>query len=121
MMIYADYDYYLNTYGGTKIDDEDMFRRIADIASSEMALYAPGITEATDAVKKCCCEIADVICSYEASMGSARIQSEKVGNYSVTYASSSSMNVQRNEDIQSIIIRRLMNTGMMYRGIFLAE
>ena len=120
-MIYADFDYYTNTYGGTKIDDDDIFRRIADIASSEMSMYAPGITEATDEVKKCCCEIVDAICSYEALRENSRIQSEKVGNYSVTYASPSSLSVQRNEEIQSIISRRLMNTGMMYRGIFLAE
>lgn len=120
-MIYADFDYYLNTYGGTKIDDDDIFRRIADIASSEMSMYAPGITEATDEVKKCCCEIVDVIYTYEAYRDSSRVQSEKVGNYSVTYASSSSITIQRNEEIQSIIIRRLMHTGMLYRGIFIAE
>ena len=121
-MIYADFNYYLNNYGGTNISDEQQFRRFASAASSEIDSVTFGNVSLSDAVKQCCCEIVDIIYDYESTSGkSIMYESEKVGDYSVKYLSGTLRNAKKSEDIYAIINRRLMSSGMIYRGVSITE
>ena len=106
-MAYADYDFYKNTYKG-KLSGED-FEILSERATvlidgyTDFFIVRHGGIEALPAdlalrVKKCCCALAEVVKS--AGNGSSGIvTSEKVGDYSVTYASSTVTYGQKLESI----------------------
>lgn len=137
-MVYAGYDYYFyGPYHGTL--DAEGFARLAIRASSYIDYVtqnrAKGFAD-SDAVKMCCCALADqykVIEDAEAlargsvsagaASGGAEIQSETVGGYSRTLRSGgdsaiSAMKVAAEAKIAMADIAReyLANTGLLYRG-----
>ena len=87
-MAYADYDFYKNIYRGTLSEAE--FARLSERASdyidsrTEYILKKAGISdEMSERVQKACCALADTIRGNK--RGGVKT-SEKVGNYSVSYA-----------------------------------
>ncbi len=87
-MAYADFDYYKNVYRGTLSEAE--FARLSERASdyidgrTQYILKKAGITvDMEERVKKACCALAETIRSNE--KGGVKT-SEKVGDYSVSYA-----------------------------------
>lgn len=87
-MAYADFDYYKNVYRGT-LSEAD-FTRLAERASdyidgrTDYILKRAGISEnMEERVKKACCALAETIHGNE--KGGVKT-SEKVGDYSVSYA-----------------------------------
>lgn len=87
-MAYADYSFYKNVYRGTLSEAE--FARLSERASdyidsrTEYILKKAGISdEMSERVQKACCALADTIRGNE--RGGVKT-SEKVGNYSVSYA-----------------------------------
>jgi len=119
-MAYADYAFYVETYRGGSIAESD-FARLAQRASEVIdqvtfARAAPVVTAATDTatigkIQMATCAVAEEIQAGEAAGGA--IQSERVGNYSVTYAAQKS-----NEARQADAARRyLWNTEIMFRGL----
>lgn len=93
-MAYADYDFYLNTYFGNAVSEED-FPRLSERASDDIRAATQGISDRVDgrqleAVKKASCAIADVLLDEEimtASVysGGAQVSSETVGGWSRSY------------------------------------
>lgn len=93
-MAYADYDFYLNTYFGNVISEED-FPRLSERASDYIRAATQGISDRVEerqqeAVKKASCAIADVLLDEEiitASVysGGVQISSETVGGWSRSY------------------------------------
>ena len=71
------------------------------------------ISEVTDNIKNCCCEVAESFYKQDNDKG---ITSEKVGNYSV------SKNVKSGADYSSdrtgIIRSYLLDTGLLYKGVY---
>lgn len=66
-MIYADYDYYVNSYFGRSIQEDD-FLRFALRASQYIDYITMGKAEARadlEAVKMCCCALAEKYQSIE--------------------------------------------------------
>ena len=118
-MAYADYAFYSSTYLGTAIASAD-FPRLAARASAVIDRITFGraaavITAETPAatvtaIKNAVCAVADEIQKSEASGGA--VQSERVGNYSVTYLSQKS-DEKRQIDAAALY---LWNTDLMYRG-----
>ncbi len=100
-MVYADYEFYTNTYFGRAISEAD-FPRLALRGSQYIDYITQGRAEARaglEAVKMCCCELAERYQSIEAaqelaqkslSAGSSglEVQSETVGSWSRSYRSS---------------------------------
>lgn len=96
--IYADYDFYLNTYFGNAISEED-FPRLSTRASDYIRSVTNGISDTVDgwqleAVKKASCAVADVLLDDEimttgAFSGEQTVSSETVGGWSRSYGSSS--------------------------------
>lgn len=136
-MVYADYEYYTNTYMGTAIK-EDEFPRLALRASSYLDYYTQGRAEAhsdLDAVKMCCCALSEQYQSIETAQALAQkslavaaesgmeLQSETVSAWSRSYRSGgeSAQNALKTAaDGKSLLgeISRqyLSNTGLLYRG-----
>ena len=86
--MYADYDFYLNSYFGNAISEED-FPRLSERASDHIRAATQGISDRVDgwqleAVKKASCAIADVlldesILTASVYSGEAQVSSETVG------------------------------------------
>lgn len=119
-MAYADYDFYLNTYFGNVISEED-FPRLSERASDYIRAVTQGISDQVDgvqleAVKKASCAIADVLLDEEimtASVysGGAQVSSETVGSWSRSYRAPT-LSVAEAENIRS----RKVDALMMYLG-----
>lgn len=119
-MAYADYDFYLNTYFGNVIAEED-FPRLSERASDYIRAATQGISDRVDgwqleAVKKASCAIADVLLDEEimtASVysGGAQVSSETVGSWSRSYRAPT-LSVAEVENIRS----RKADALMMYLG-----
>lgn len=96
--MYADYDFYLNTYFGNSISAED-FPRLSTRASDYIRAATKGVSDSADgwqleAVKKASCAIADALLDEEimtasAFSGEQTVSSETVGGWSRSYGSSS--------------------------------
>ena len=93
-MAYADYDFYLNEYFGDAVAEED-FRRLSERASDYIRTNTRGVSDKVDgwqmeAVKKCCCALADIlldesIMTARAFSGEQSVSSETVGGWSRSY------------------------------------
>lgn len=127
-MIYADYDYYRDEYGGGLIPESD-FRAAAGKASERIDSVTFGrlengvSDEYSEKVKRCCCELAENIHKYgnTAVAESGAVSSEKIGGYSIEYQSTAEQisAVSALDDVCDDIIRRhLGRTGLLYRGIY---
>lgn len=96
--MYADYDFYLNTYFGNAISAED-FPRLSERASDYIRAATRGLSDTVDgwqleAVRKASCAVADALLDEEimtagAFSGEQAVSSETVGSWSRSYGSSS--------------------------------
>lgn len=96
--MYADYDFYLNTYFGNAIPEED-FPRLSTRASDYIRSMTQGLSDTVDgaeleSVKKASCAIAEALLDEEimtasAFSGEQNVSSETVGGWSRSYGSSS--------------------------------
>jgi hypothetical protein len=136
-MVYADYDFYANTYFGRAIAEAD-FPRLALRGSQYIDYITQGRAEARaglEAVKMCCCELAEKYQTIETAQELARknlsagaadgleVQSEAVGSWSKSYRSGgdsaqSAANAAREEEaaLYSIAQRHLAFTGLLSRA-----
>lgn len=131
-MIYADFDYYVNTYMGNAIADDE-FPRMAAKASRFIDYITTNRAEAQadlDAVKNCCCELAEQYQLMELAQTASRevlsgdavdVKSESVGSWSRTYGSAADNAATITEKAQAklaaIAYRYLTGTGLLYRGV----
>lgn len=96
--MYADYDFYLNTYFGNAISAED-FPRLSMRASDYITSVTKGLSDTVDgwqleAVKKASCAVAEALLDEEIMTagvfsGEQAVSSETVGSWSRSYSSSS--------------------------------
>ncbi len=119
-MIYADFNFYSAEFLGNKIPEEN-FDFYALRASEELDSRTFGrIGEVTPDIKKACCGVAEVLYSEGISISNSenRINSEKVGDYSVSYFEPSE-NYEKtvNKKINSELKKYLGNTGLLYGGV----
>lgn len=132
-MVYADYDYYKNTYLGNAISEDD-YTRLA-LRSSQYIDYITRNKSQADmeAVKMACCAIAEQYQMIDAAQNLARkgltesdgkeVQSESVGSWSKSYRSAGdsaqAVLATKNSEqasLYSIALQYLANTGLLYRG-----
>lgn len=107
-MEYLSYSDYAVAYN-ENIDEKE-FNRLSGIAKSSVDFYTFNrIDYVTKEVKAC---MGELIHFLENSFQDGKeITTEKVANYSVTYA-----NVSKDKEVRDIIKRHLLHTGLMYRG-----
>ena len=113
-MPYADYDYYVNSYGGNAIAEMD-FTRLSRQASAYLdALTLDKITgdwKTDERVKDACCAVADIYAWRERG---GEVSSETNDGASVTYVTSGKTIEQQAANAAALY---LANTGLLYRGI----
>lgn len=120
MAVYADFTFYSEQFLGIAIAESD-FARLAMLASKwidELTLgrAAPIVADETaeatiTAIGMATCAVAEELHALESAGGA--VQSERVGNYSVTYANPPSQSRQ----LASVARRFLWETDLMYRGL----
>lgn len=112
--MYVDYIYYSQTYQG-KVKEEN-FTPLSIKAQALVDYYTFNrIKNVTEKVRFAVCELVDVINQKEIN-DTKGIQSEKVGSYSVTYASTEEIKVQYNQDVKRILYKYLPSE-LLFRGI----
>ncbi|HAG04042.1 MAG TPA: hypothetical protein DCG28_01265 [Lachnospiraceae bacterium] len=120
--LYADYNYYYTNYlvssNGMPSIFFDEFDHWGNKASSYINLYTHGNIgeEIPDEVKKCCCELAELLYKYEHTPAISGVTSEKVGDISKTYDNSETAVKSLSTQIKNIIYTWLANTGLLYQG-----
>lgn len=114
-MVYADYAYYTENYllGKEAVIPTASFSFYANKASRIIDRATWNRATDTDPVKQCCCELAEQC--YNEDIAKDKPQSEKVGDYSVSYSASSYEDNQKAQ--QAIIRRHLADTGLLYCGV----
>lgn len=126
MAAYADYEFYTDTYLGAAIAQAD-FDRLALRASE--AIDAMTFQRAVDVTDEdvvelrsmATCAVAETIQEIEKAGGAVGIQSERVGNHSVTYTTGSAMQQTTPERLLSAAKTYLLSTGLLYRGFLEGE
>lgn len=136
-MVYADYDFYANTYFGRAIAEAD-FPRLSLRGSQYIDYITQGRAEARadlKVVKMCCCELAEQYQTIETAQALAQkslaagaesgqeLQSETVAAWSRSYrsggdsAQSAAQAAAANKaELYAIAQRHLAWTGLLYRG-----
>lgn len=129
--MYADFSFYQSHYYNSITTEAD-FNRLATRASDYIdyltAGKAAGYTAETapaaglDALKKCCCELADQFQVIEnandyARSGDGKIASETVGSHSRSFRSGADIVTEQQEQLRRIARQYLSRTGLLYGGI----
>jgi hypothetical protein len=118
-MAYADYTYYTGTYLGEDIPSAS-FARLSARASQKIDRLTFGRAaddeDYTDEIKMAMCAVADTLYSYEQGGSVSGIQSERVGDLSVTYAGTSSKQMPITAQCRQAAVEYLGSTGLMYAG-----
>ena len=126
MAAFADYTYYLDTYGGSVIPAEAFEKAMRD-ASREVNRYTLERAEAVlaansdlsliEKIKFAACAVAEVIYQYGNQLMARRdIASESVGDHSVSYLSTDQLRANEVHAISETIEGYLGLTGLMFLG-----
>lgn len=118
MTNYADYTYYTETYKGAVIDAAS-FDLYAAKATQTIKLHTFNrINEDNipEEAKMCCSELAEAVYKHDKIKDNGNIASEKVGEYSVSYADKEKTEQLYRSKCHEIIYRWLGMTGLLYRG-----
>ncbi|MBO5198055.1 MAG: hypothetical protein J6B85_05985 [Lachnospiraceae bacterium] len=124
MRIYADDTFYQESYlEGRQPVIRTGFSFYVREASRILDQYTFGrlneLDEVPDDVKLCCCELAEL--GYRQDERERQTEggktSEKVGTYSVTYASEQTAEQETASGIRCILAKWLGNTGLLYQGV----
>lgn len=119
--MYADYEYYTDTYIGGALTEEE-FAQASTRASSFLDYFTRNKAKdyTGDELKMCCCALAEqyqIIENAQAqSMSGGELQSQTVGSWSKTYRSGTETAETAREALAGIATRYLAHTGLLYRG-----
>lgn len=127
-MSYITYAYYTDTFHGSKLSasnfdeyalrasatiDQLCFDRVADIIDDGTE------TEDIEKIKLATCAVADALLTSDGEGSSGEVQSESVGQYSVTYVAGSTKSPTRKlQDTAKLYLGR---TGLMFPGFYIGE
>ena len=120
-MVYVEYGYYKDEYGGTAIPEHD-FPQIARIASKHIDNFTFDRLVGMDiaqypSVQACTCEMAELIYETKRPGKGKEKKSENIDGYSVTYVTEATdgkiMELILKEKLYSIAEFYLMNTGLL--------
>lgn len=110
-MVFADYDYYVNEYGG-KLAGQDEFERYIQFASAYIQMITFGRAKncGLDAVKDAACAACEVFVKRNAGNG---IRSENTDGYSVTYEECDPAVLKG--ELKGVVRGYLEHTGLLNR------
>lgn len=115
--MYADFDYYAHTYGGTVIDSADFgyYERKAEKYINTVTFGRVSEDNLSDDIRDAVCEVAELYFDKKSSSASKGIASEKIGDYSVSYSDSLS-GEKFSRALYDAAKEHLADTGLLYRG-----
>lgn len=128
---YVDYNWYSDNYllGRDPVIPENIFDYYATIASAEVknvVTIGTDMTNPIDEVKAATCEVAEVLCQMDGKSNQDEgavtvpvgVSSEKVGEYSVSYAGNNFTDkaAEKRYRVHSAMAKWLGVTGLLYRG-----
>lgn len=124
MRIYADYEYYADTYKGTVIPEEAFPEAIREASAFIREITHDRIDEVTDDVRDAACSVAEVryLESEAQSQGndSWEVKSENTDGYSVSYVTEGKDGETREETVRRKMYlaarKYLIHTGLLYAG-----
>lgn len=121
MSAYADYEFYTDTYGGSEITETE-FPRLVNQASAYIDLLtfnrAADDEDNTVSIQMAACSAAETLKKQEEG---GELQSERVGNFSVTYANTPDKELSIKSKVEQAIRLYLGNTDLMYKGFATGE
>lgn len=122
-MAYADYAFYTATYGGASIEQSEFARLINQASAYIDALTFDRAGDVEDAatltkLKYAACAAAETIKKQEQG---GELQSERVGNFAVTYADTPTARLSIEAKITQAVKIYLSNTELLYRGFASGE
>ena len=115
------YEFYTEKYldGKEAVLDAASFSRWERKASNMVRNMTFGNIDETgdipEQVQMCVCEVAEVLVKQEKRAEHDGVTSEKVGDYSVTYAAQTKSD--RQNEISSVVREWLQDTGLLYCGV----
>ena len=120
MTVYADSDFYTREYlgGRAAVIPSAYFPFYARKASSYIDQYTFDRIGNTvpEAVRLCCCELAETLYRFDNSPSLNGVSNERVGDISVTYESAELKRQNLPKTIKGVISSWLACTGLLYRG-----
>lgn len=120
MTAYADYNFYQSEYlsGKAAVIPSEAFGHYAKKASAHINQHTFGdIGEnVPEAIKLCCCELAELFYKSESSPTADGLVNEKVGDFSRSYESGTTAIKELPRQISGIIRSWLADTGLLYHG-----
>ena len=122
-MSFATFDFYLAEYGGRKLNEYDFggyANRASDYIDYVTLGRAAAYNDAKDALKKCCCALADQMeenDAIRAEVSAGAVASETVGAHSVSYRSIADLKAEQKKALDEIVSMYLLPTGLLYRGV----
>lgn len=116
-MPYVTYEWYADTFIGGSIPSFEDFQRVLPEAEAYIDYITRGrIAEATEAVKKATCAVAEVIYK-QANDDAPTVTSESVGNHSKSYANKTKSTAEREAEKASKAKLYLSRSGLLYGGM----
>lgn len=120
-MIQVDYEFYMETYAGQIIPDEQAFKQPIMKANIylDQCLHRKPEENEEQLVKLCLCEVSDLIYQEDSQRqehGGRKIQSENTDGYSVSFVDSGEEELL-NRKLYDVIHRYLSRTGLLYLGV----
>ena len=116
-MAYADYAYYVDTFRGNQLSEQE-FAFFAERAADWIDYLTDGKADGngpySEKIKKACCAIADVVFVNETKGGG--IVSASNDGYSESYANPNSQQTAE-QRVLNVARRYLSGTGLLYRGV----
>lgn len=120
MTVYADYAFYERQYlcGRAAVVSSAVFPFYVRKASRCIAQYTHDNigADVPDAVRLCCCELAELLYQRSNAPAASGVTNEKVGDVSVSYESAEAVRQALPKEIKSVIYSWLADTGLLYRG-----
>lgn len=119
--MYADYEYYKNSFAGTLIPAEE-FSSLANKAERYVNyLTMHRITEVTDEVKNAVCAAAEAVYEIQRQYEGIPkgVKSENTDGYSVSYADFDidKFRQQERQAMYEAVRQELCGTGLLYQGV----
>lgn len=121
-MIYADFEYYINMYGGTALNNE-AFSNLAKRASAYVDYITMGKAANmpdNENIKMAVCALSEIYQvienAHSSVMDGKEISSQSVGSWSATYRSGADISEEYEKKLRLVANKYLMSTGLLYRG-----
>lgn len=116
----ATYEYYRNTYQGTKYDNEAQYNKAEKRAELELSKYIDITAEPlSDNVVNCCCSLVDILAACDSVQDTLikGVSSESVSGYSVSYSNTFQISAGIRKRIRDEIMLWLGSSIETCRGV----